>query len=48
MDGDTKITIDDIADIETMVAVHGTVRHLDSTGHMCFAVAAALASYGSG
>lgn len=38
------ITIDDIDEIETLIAVHGTAHCLDLTGHVCFAVAAALAS----
>ena len=42
MDEQALVAIDELDDIETLVAVHGTIRNLDSTGHICFAVATAV------
>lgn len=38
------IIIEELDELETLVAVHGTAHCLESTGHICFSIAAAVGS----
>lgn len=39
------IDLDELCELETAVAMHGSARQVDATGHMCFSIGVALAIY---